>query len=283
MADTRIDLVVNVDRPITGFASNIEEASDLDESELSLSLQTVAQQLGTAIPGDQGAASDLFRRIIRRVRGRRLLEDHGTHEVEVPWLCLHTPLGGMARLQLEDKESGTSGFKFSVVGAGWGDGWTFGAQEQRDFQERKRCMAVVEAFRLRVRSYGYRDQPDDIEYRSDIVERVGTIVRELERCSLCKPSPEDEPLLAQKAGPAIDLAADTVGQKLSQQLVLSGASELELGLSAKLPGDLGVSAGVTCKREVSSTCSVDYAFPGGKRYQPMRLLQLADLPFWRTG
>jgi hypothetical protein len=221
--------------------------------------------------------------MIRWVRGRKLVEDHGVHEVEVPWLCLHVPPGGTTRLQLADKQSGTSGFKFSVVGTGLGDGWTFGAQEQRDFQERKSCTAVIEAFDLHVRSYAYQDQPGDIEYRSDIVARAGTIVRELERCPLCEPSSEDEPVLAQNAGPAVDLAADTVGQKISQQLVLSGVSELELGLSAKLSGDIGVSAGVTCKREVSSTCSLDYAFPGGKRYQPMRLMQFVDLPFWRIG
>jgi hypothetical protein len=283
MTEVRIELGLTDDRPIAGFAAKIEEAPNLDEFDLALQLRAVAQQLGTGIPGDQSVAGDLFRKLIRRVRGRKLVEDRGVHEVEVPWLCLHAPAGGTARLQLEDKESGTSGFKFSVVGSGLGDGWTFGAQEQRDFQEREPCTSVVEAFQLHVRSYAYQDQPDDVVYRSDIVARVGTIVRELERCSLCEPSPEDEPVLAQKAGPAIDLVADSVGQKLAQQLVLSGTSELELGLSAKLPGDLGLSAGVTCKREVSSTCSVKYAFPGGKRYQPMRLMQFADLPFWHIG
>ena len=123
---------------------------------------------------------------------------------------------------------------------------------------------------MHVRAYAYEDRHDDLEYRSDVVARVGTSVRELERCPLCRPAPQDEPVLAQKAGPAVDLSADPVGQKLAQQFVLTGASELEVGLSAKLPGDLGLSAGVTCRREVSSTCSVDYAFPGGKRYQPMR-------------
>ena len=51
----------------------------------------------------------------------------------------------------------------------------------------------------------------------------------------------------------------------------------------EVAGDLGASAGVTCKREVSSTCSVDYTLAGGYSYQPMRRLQYDDLPFWRVG
>ena len=136
---------------------------------------------------------------------------------------------------------------------------------------------------IRDSSYAHEDQIDDVIYRSDIVARAGTIVRELDRCPLCEPSPGDAPALAVEAGPALDLVADSVGQKVSQELVLTGTSELELGLKANLPGDLGVSAGVTCKREVSSTCTVDYAFRGGQHYQPMRLMQYADLPFWRMG
>jgi hypothetical protein len=100
MTETRIELGLNDDRPIAGFASNIEEASNLDEFELALRLQAVAQELGTGIPGDQGVASGLFRKMVRRVRGRKLLEDHGVHGVEVPWVCLHAPPGGTARLQL---------------------------------------------------------------------------------------------------------------------------------------------------------------------------------------
>jgi hypothetical protein len=282
MTETQIDLGVD-DRPIAGFASTIEDASDLDELELALRLQEMARELGAGIPGDQALGGDLFLKMVKWVRRRKLVEDHGVHDVEVPWLCVHAPPGGTARLQLTDEVSGTDGFKFSVVGTGLGDGWAFGAQEQRDFQERGRCTAVVEAFDVHVRAFAYEDRHDDVEYRCDVVARVGTIVRELERCSLCEPSAEDEPVLAQKAGPAVDLAADTVGQKVSQELVLSGTSEVELGLRAKLPGDLGLSAGVTCKREVSSTCRLDYGFPGGKRYQPMRLMQFEDLPFWRVG
>jgi len=40
---------------------------------------------------------------------------------------------------------------------------------------------------------------------------------------------------------------------------------------------------VTCKREVSLTCSLDYVLPGGRRYLPMRRLEYLDLPFWRVG
>ena len=283
MNEQKIATVVIEDRPVTGFATNIEEGSGLSEADLALRLQDVSLRLGAGVPGDQSPAGDLLRKIISRVRGRKLVEDHGVYEVEVPWLWLHVPDGGSAHLQLTDAESGADGIKFSIVGMGLGDGWSFQANLRRDFQERKRCMAVVETFQVRVRGYAYQDAPADVEYRSDVVEHIGTSVRELARCPLCEPSPEDQQVLSQKAGPAIDLSADPVGQKLSQQQVLSGTSELEVGLKANLPGDLGVSAGVTCKREVSFTCSVDYAFPGGKRYQPMRRLQYMDLPFWRIG
>jgi hypothetical protein len=39
---------------------------------------------------------------------------------------------------------------------------------------------------------------------------------------------------------------------------------------------------VTCKREVSLTCTLDFSFAGRKRYWPMRFLRYADLPFWRV-
>lgn len=193
------------------------------------------------------------------------------------------PAGGKARLQVADAERGTSGVKLSLMGLGLGSGWSFGANLKRDFQERTSCLALVETFQVHVRSYAFQGTPDDVEYRSDVVEHVGTSAYELGRCPLCYPTPEDPPVLANKAGPAIDLSADPVGQKVSEQLVLSGSSELEIGLKTKLPGDLALSAGVTCKRKVSFTCTLDYAFAGGRRYQPMRRLQYVDLPFWRIG
>lgn len=283
MGELKIMPEVIEDRPIMGFAANIEDGRDLSDADLSLRLQGVARDLEAGQFGDQSIAGDLLRKIISRVRGRKLVEDHGLHEIDIPWLSLHVPPGGNARLQLADSERGAGGVKFSLVGLGLGSGWSFGASLKRDFQERTSCMTLVETFQVHVRSYAYQDAPADIEYRSDVVEHVGTSAHEVGRCPLCYPSPEDPPVLAQKAGPAIDLSADPVGQKVSEQLVLGGSSELEVGLKTKLPGDLAVSAGVTCKRKVSFTCSLDYAFAGGRRYQPMRRLQYVDLPFWRIG
>ena len=281
MNEFRITPVVLDDRPVTGFATNIEDESGLSEADLAVRLQGIAQRLGAGIPGEQGAAGDLLRKIISRVRGRKLVDDQGMHEVELPWLCLHVPARGSAHLQLADTASGSDGIKLSLVGIGLGDGWSFKANLRRDFQERTRCMTLIESFQVRVRGYAYQDASAEIEYRSDVVEHVGTIARELTRCPLCEPSPDDAPVLAQKAGVAIDLSADPVGQKISQELVLGGTSEVEVGLKAKLPGDLGLSAGVTCKRDVSFTCNIEYVFPGGKRYQPMRRLEYSDLPFWQ--
>jgi hypothetical protein len=282
MEDVPVKPVVLEDTPVPGFASSIEQSLDLQDADLAVRLREHSQRLAAGIPGDQATAGDLLRKIIARVRGRKQVAEHGTHEVELPWLWLHVPGSGTARLQLTDAERGADGIKFSLVGIGLGDGWSFQANLRRDFQERTRCLELVEVFEVRVRGYAYEDALADIEYRSDVVEHAGTRARELTRCPLCEPLPEAGPVLAQKAGPAIDLTADPVGQKLSQELVLTGSSEFEVGVKAKLPGDLGVSAGVTCKREVSFTCAVDYAFAGGRRYQPMRRLQYPDLPFWRT-
>ena len=270
-------------RAVAGLATSIEDAPDLGEADLAPRLRGVVNRLGAAVPGDQSVAGDLLRKIISRVRGRRLVEDYGVHPVEVPWLCMHVPLYGNAQLQLTDTQKDTGGVKFSLVGNGLGDGWTYHAKLRRDFQERKRCMSLVETFRVRVRGYAYDNAPGDVELRSDVVEQVGTSARELARCPLCQPASEDEPVLVTKAGAAIDLTADPVGQKVSEQFELAGTSEFELGLKASLPGDLGVSAGVTCKREVSLACSLDYVLPGGKRYLPMRRLEYPDLPFWRVG
>src|SRR4051812_15640664 len=100
MREAGLEVSMDDDRPIQGFASSIEQASNMDDFDLAVRLQAVAQQLGTGIPGDQSVASDLYRNMIKWVRGRRLFEDYGDYEVEVPWLCLHTPPGGTARLKL---------------------------------------------------------------------------------------------------------------------------------------------------------------------------------------
>jgi hypothetical protein len=282
MDDVRLAPVVISNRQVAGFATSVEAATDRAEADLAQQLQQVGHDLGAGIPGDQSAAGDLLRKIIARVRGRNLVEDHGLHALEIPWLCLHVPDRGKAHLQLTSAEKDAEGIKFSLVGTGLGDGWSFAANLRQDFRERTRCLALVEVFQVRLRSYAYADSPHDLEYRSDVVEQVGTSARELARCPVCHPSPNDPPVLARKAAPAIDLIADPIGQTLSQQVVLTGTSEFEIGLKAKLPGDLGLSAGVTCKREVSFTCNVDYTLAGGRRYQAMRQLQYPDLPFWQV-
>jgi hypothetical protein len=269
-------------QPVEGFATTIEADPELAEDDLALRLRDAAMRLGTGIPGDQGFVGDLLHKLIARVRGRKLIEDHGLHEVEVPWLTLHVPAGGSARLQTSDARNSNGGIKFSLAGMGLGNGWSLSSKLRQDFLERTHCLAVVETFRIHVRSYARPAAPADPEYRSDVVAHVGTSARELARCPFCTPVQGDPPLLAQKAGPAIDLSADPVGQKRSEELVLGGTSDLEIGLKATLPGNLGLSAGVTCKREVSLTCTLDFSFAGRKRYWPMRFLRYADLPFWRV-
>ncbi len=283
MKSEKITPQVLEDQPRKGFATTIEESGDSPEPELEERLAGVSQRLGAGTPGDQGAMGDLLRKIISRVRGRKLVEDHGLYEVEVPWVSLHAPARGSARLKLSRSEEGKEGIKFSLVGIGLGDGWSYKATLTRDFLERERCIALVESFKVRVRSYAYEHAPADLEYRSDVAEHVGTSVRELDRCPLCEPRLDDEPALVRKAGKVIDLSGDPVGQKISETLALTGSSEFEVGLKAKVAGDLGVSAGVTCKREVSFTCNVDYTLAGGYLYWPMRRLQYDDLPFWRVG
>jgi hypothetical protein len=282
MDDVKLAPMVIGNRLVEGFATNVEASADRSEADLARQLRQVSQDLGAGIPGDQSAAGDLLRKIIARIRGRKLVEDLGLHPLEIPWLSLHVPTRGKARLQLTSAEKGADGIKFSLAGTGFGDGWSFAANLRQDFQERTRCLALVELFQVRLRSYAYADSPHDLEYRSDVVAQVGTGARELARCPLCQPSPNDPPVFARKAGPAIDLIADSIGQTLSQQMVLTGTSEFEIGLKAKLPGDLALSAGVTCKREVSFTCTVDYTLAGRRRYQAMRQLQFPDLPFWQV-
>ncbi|MFZ5895038.1 MAG: hypothetical protein ACOY0T_28520 [Myxococcota bacterium] len=270
------------DELVRGFASTIEEAGETSAPEFEARVAGVAQRLGAGRFGDQGLVGDLIRKVISRVRGRKLVEDHGVHEVEVPWLSLHVPARGRARLKLSRSDETQEGMKFSLVGLGLGDGWSYKATLTRDFRERERCMAVVETFRIWVRCYAYQHAPADFEFRSDVTEHVGTTVRELDRCPVCEPLPDDDPPLVTKAGKIIDLIGDPVGQTISETVVLSGSSEFEVGLKVKMMGDLGASAGVTCKRKVASTCDVEYTLTGGYLYEPIRRLEYDDLPFWRV-
>ena len=62
-------------------------------------------------------------------------------------------------------------------------------------------------------SYGFDDDASDLEYRSDVKERAGTRIREVALCPFCGPQPNAAPVAAQKAGAAIDLSSDSVGQR----------------------------------------------------------------------
>ena len=270
------------DQPVSGFSTIVEEGSHLGEADLAGSLKVASQRLGTGLPGEQSMAGDLFRKIIARVRGRQLVRDTGMHDIDIEWLCLHVPPGGTARLQLAQSADEANGIKLSIAGTGLGDGWSYKAKFDRDFLERSHCMALVDTFRVHVQTYAFDDSTSDLEFRADVVERVKTSAREIEFCTLCDSLPGAALIMAEKDGPAIDLSADSVGQKISKQIIVAGKSEAELGISTKVLGDIGVSAGVVYKREVSFTCAVDYNFTAGRVYQPMRRFQYADLPFWRT-
>jgi hypothetical protein len=270
------------DQSVKGFSSIVENASSLKEEDLAVELKDASRHLGAGLPGDQNIVGDLYRKIVSRVRGRQLVKDYGDHEIDIEWLCLHVPPGGIAHMQISSSTEKSLGIKFSIVGNGLGDGWSFKANLHDDFLERSKCMSIVETFKIHVRGFAYEDSISDIEYRCDVIERVKTSIREAEECPFCGQNSHLALMMTEKAGPEIDLSKSSVGQKKSEKITVTGNSELELGLDTKILGDINVSAGVSYRREVSFTCAVDYTFSPGYVYQPMRRFQYADLPFWRT-
>ena len=67
--ETLVDTVIVDERHIAGFASTIEAAPQLNDSELRGRLAGLPKQLGTGLPGDQSMATDLYRRMVDQVRG----------------------------------------------------------------------------------------------------------------------------------------------------------------------------------------------------------------------
>jgi hypothetical protein len=264
-----------------GFVSLVEAAPTLDDTELMDRLQAQALTGVLPIPGEQSDGA-LFRRILNRIRGRELVRDFGEHQVEVTWLELHVPPGGSAHFVATDTTRTESGMKLSVAGSGYGDAASISFSIRKDFNERRNCVRLFETFTVRIRDYAYKGETGDVERRVDIIEQIGNGVDEWARCPMCGLElAEIDELLFERAGPSINLANDAIGLKRTDETVLTGKSEFEIGFSISVPGIAdSITAGVSIKRDFNLKCLTSYFFAPKTIYHPLRHAGSVELPFW---
>lgn len=268
------------DEPLPGAAAFVEERGDEAEQPLAEALRDHA--LETAVGLSAGRSPiDTFVRIVRRIRGRNLVEELGEHDVYVTWLTSHVPPGGQSQLRLSHQARSGFGVKLGVVGLGLGSGRSVTLGTDQDFGKRNKCMQIQHKFRVAVRAYRYDEADESPEVQTDVVKTLGSKITTFDDCPFCFSVAADCPDMAEPIEEnTYDLTDDATGKSEKNTIVIEDDTELELGL--KLPlGGLEITPSLAVKRNVKLSCSLELHLPGGHCYTPHRIVtEWDDLPFW---
>lgn len=268
-------LQIVADEPIAGLSDAVERTAGAAPHDRVHALAEAAAAQGVGAPAARGLP-DVWNAIVETVLGRRVLRRVDAIEVPVPWMRLHAPTGGTARLKVATTTGSSSGLSFKAVGSGWGSGRSLTLSVNRDFHERNCCMAVVLALRARVTVY-----EGDVAPRTDVLGVAGLSVEEFRTCPDCSGEHEQQGAMVVPAGEWIDLRRDTAGQTFETTIELSDTSDVDVSIPFTVPG-LDPQIGIEFRRRSHVSCTTTYVLPGGRRYRPSAAYgEPADLPFWR--
>lgn len=273
-------ILVLSDEPLPGAAAFVQEHSSESEGALAQALRNHAVNQGVGLPAARSPI-DAFERIVRRIRGRTLVEDLGEHDVAVTWLSGHVPPGGSAHLCVAQLAKSGFGLKLGVLGIGLGSGRSVTLGIDRDFGQRDKCMLIQHKFRVAVKAYRYDEDDDTPQIQTDIVQQLGEKITSFDKCEYCFIEDGDCPDMAEAMqGNTYDLKNDAKGKSEKLTIVIESNNETEVGL--KLPvGGIEITPSVAVKRNATLSCTLESQFPGGYLYTPHRLVSAwDDLPFW---
>ena len=268
----------DLDERIAGPAEFVERHDTADDADLAGALAEHMERAGLEAPARRGLVGDAYREIVRRIRGRRLLEDFGEHDFSVDWLGFHVPQG--ARGQLKITSTGTVGYgvKLDVLGLGFGSGCRRTLTINEDFRERTQCLSLGQRVRARIRSFADRGKTTASHVQVDVLAVLAEERKALDPCPDCTAADELDEL---EPGAAHDLRGDPVGQVYQESIKLESDESVDLGLPLALPG-LKLKPSVSIKRSIQLECAVKYDLPGGHCYTPyLRADGWTGLPIWR--
>lgn len=273
-------IVVLSDEPLLGPAAFVQEHKTESEGALAQALRehALTQEVGLSAAR---SPIDAFARIVRRIRGRTLVEDLGTHEVAVTWLSSHVPPGGSAHLKVAQLAKSQFGLKLGVVGIGLGSGRNLTLGIDQDFGQRDKCMLIQYKFRVAVSAYRYDKEDDEPQTQIDVVQPLGEKTTTFDKCPYCFLEEGDCPDMAEPIeGDTYDLTNDAKGKTENLTIVIESDKEAEVGL--KLPvGGIEITPSLAVKRNATLSCTLESQFLGGYVYTPHRLVtDWDDLPFW---
>jgi hypothetical protein len=271
-----VALTVTEDLPVVGLADRLAELGDADTDEAAARLREHVAATGIPAPAPRGA-TDAYRWIVERLRGRRVVEDLGEHAASVGWLELHVPPGGSGQLALRNEQGSDSGVTLSIVGLGYGNGRVARLSVSEDFGEREHCLQLVQ--HLSVRIVRHADGPP----RGDVTGIRHVEVVPWPDCPRCGQSASNLDTVGYElAGAGLDLSRDEAGAERTVVHELSGTGERRLGVSIPLPaGGPALTASFSAKTSFALVCDARYRFASGRHYTPVRPVDDGPvLPFW---
>jgi len=263
---------------IAGVAEFVEQQGDDDDAHVADALAEHMEDAGLDAPAKRGMVGDAYREIVRRIRGRRLLEDLGEHEFSVDWLGFHVPQGAKGQLKITTAGTVGYGVKLEVLGLGFGSGCRRTLTVNEDFRERTQCLSLGQRVRAHVRSYADRGKTNASYVQVDVLAVLADERRALDPCPDCAAADEPYDL---EPGAAHDLRGDPVGQVYQESIKLEDDSSVDIGLPLPFSA-LKIKPSVSIKRSVQLECTVKYDLPGGHLYTPyLRTDGWKGLPIWR--
>ena len=263
---------------IAGAAEFVEQHGSDDDAHVADALAEHMEDAGLDAPAKRGLMGDAYREIVRRIRGRHLVEDLGEHEFSVDWLGFHVPQGAKGQLKITTAGTVGYGVKLEVLGLGFGSGCRRTLTVNEDFRERTQCLSLGQRVRAHVRSYADRGKTSASYVQVDVLAVLADERRALDPCPDC--SADDEPFDLEP-GAAHDLRGDPVGQVYQESIKLEDDSSVDVGLALPF-STLKIKPSVSIKRSIQLECTVKYDLPGGHCYTPfLRTDGWKGLPIWR--
>ena len=273
-----LDLPIEEDAPQQGLAAIAASIEGDDAAEFQRRLDASGLRASTA-----RSLLDDIGLILARLRGRREVEDLGTHTVRLDWLGFHVPQGGTGTLTLKATMEGKSSVHLTFMGFGGGMRRDITLSAERDFGARDRCFYLGVSLEVRLRTFAEGGTTEANVLQVDVEQLLGSYLRPESVCPLCFATQDRKPLRALPTGRGWDLAADEKGITETISYELSTAMELEVGLEIPLLHST-LKPAVAMNRVVKSVCSASYKFPGRSRFTGYRMIgKPLDLTFWGAG
>jgi hypothetical protein len=273
-----LDLPVEADTPQQGLAAIAASIKADDTAEFQRRLDASGLRASSA----RGFLGDIGQ-ILACLRGRREVEDLGTHTVRLDWLGFHVPQGGAGTLTLKATTEGKSSVHLKFMGFGGGMRRDITLSAERDFGAREQCFYLGVSVEVHLRTFAEGGSTEANVLQIDVERLLGSYLRPEPVCPLCFATQDRKPRRARPTGRGWDLAADEKGITETISYELSEAMELEVGLDIPLLHST-LKPAVTMNRVVKSVCSASYKFPGRGHFTGYQMTgKPLDLPFWGSG